>query len=66
MREKENYRATLEFLTNVKSMPLMLQKKQVADLLGVHYNTVLRWTKSGKLKTIGNKVPLTAVASYLC
>ena len=65
MREKENFRTTLEFLTSVKGMPMMLTKKQAAELLGVSYNTVLNHTKKGKLKTVGTKVPITAIASYL-
>ena len=65
MREKANYRDMLQFLTD-KGYPLMLTKKQTAEILNCGKNAVPRIISKGHLKVIDGKIPIGSVASYLC
>lgn len=68
MREKENYRDMLLFLTAEKGAALMLSRVQAANLMGISRITVNSLIASGKLSVdkLTNKIPIGEIARYLC
>ncbi len=65
MREKENFRDMLQFLTE-KGYPMMMSRGQVTELLSVSRSTLAEAIKSGRIKVVNGKIPIGSVASYLC
>ncbi len=64
-REKANYRETLQFLTE-NGYPLLMQKKDVAEKLGISRPTLDKLIKKGSIKTEAGQIPIGSLASYLC
>ena len=64
-REKPNYRETLIYLQE-NGFTFLMNKKDVAAKLSISRPTLDRIIKSGKLKVSDGKIPIGALASYLC
>ena len=63
-REKPNYRDMLQML--LETNPLLLSKKEAAELLKIsrtHLDTII---SKGHLKVQDGKIPIGSIASYLC
>ena len=63
-REKENYRATLQFLS--EKYPMLMAKIQVAEALGISRTHLDKVIRKGHIKVQDGKIPIGSVASYLC
>lgn len=65
-REKPNYRETLSFLIDERGCPLVLNKRQTAELLGISRNKLYDLIDDGCIKQLGDKIPIGSIASFLC
>ncbi len=64
-REKPNYRETLAFLVE-QNHPLVLDKKETKELLGISLNFLNKLIDEGYIKVTSGKIPLGSVANYIC
>ena len=64
MREKANYRETIEFLA--ARYPMMMTKGMVAEALGISYPHLKKIINNGRLKVSDGKIPIGSLANYLC
>ena len=65
-REKEGYRDMLYFLSEVKKLPLAMNKGQVCDALNVSREHLSVMISKGHIKVVDSKIPIGSVANYLC
>lgn len=63
-REKEGYREILSVL--MEKYPALLTNSQTAEVLGCSPRHVYDVIKRGHLKVKDGKIPIGAIASYLC
>lgn len=63
-REKEGYREILEML--MEKYPVLLTNVQAAEVLGCSRRHFYDIVKRGHIKIKDGKVPIGAIASYLC
>lgn len=63
-REKEGYREILSVL--MEKYPSLLTNSQTAEALGCSPRHVYDVIKRGHLKVKDGKIPIGAIASYLC
>lgn len=65
-REKENYRSMLSYLADEKKCPLVMNKVEVAKVLGISRGKLDDMIFEGEIKMSGGKIPIGALANYLC
>ena len=65
-REKEGYREMLMFLSETKKLPLLMNRGQACEALGISRDYLAVLIAKGHIKLSGNKIPLGSVAGYLC
>lgn len=65
-REKANYRSMLSYLINERGFPMVLTKKQAAEVLGVSKGKLYGLIADGDIKVQGGSITIGSVASFLC
>ena len=65
-REKEGYREMLMFLNESKSLPLLMDRGQACEALGISRDYLAKLIAKGDIRLERNKIPIRSVAKYLC
>ena len=65
-REKEGYRDMLMFLNETKKLPLLLNRGQACEALGISRDYLAVLIAKGDIKLLNSKIPIGSVARYLC
>ena len=65
-REKANYRSMLSYLVDEKKCPLVMNKVEVARVLGISRGKLDDMIFEGEIKMQSGKIPIGSVANYLC
>lgn len=64
--EREGYRDTLAFLTTTKNLPMLINRKQACEVLGVSRDYLGKLIAKGEIKLSNSKITLGSLARYLC
>lgn len=65
-KEKAGYRDMLMFLSEDKKAPLLLNRGQACELMGISRDHLAEMIYKGEIKLSENKIPIGSIARYLC